>query len=84
VSVPDLRPLHDAASLNRMKLAHFRKLETQILVDSLKPGQPGSLKAKLDGTLMDGHHRVSILAERGVDVHALPREILARDQPEQL
>jgi hypothetical protein len=59
-------------------------METQVLMDSLKPGQPGSLKAKPDGTLMDGHHRIRVLAERRVDVQALPREILPPDVPEQL
>jgi hypothetical protein len=76
--------LHDETSLNRAKLAQFRKVETRVLVDSLKPGQPGSLKAKPDGTLMDGHHRIRILAERGIDVHALRREILPADSPMEL
>lgn len=84
MSVPYLRPLHEPASLNRAKLVQFGKMETPILIDSLKPGQPGSLKARPDGTLMDGHHRVRILAERGIDIHALPREILPADRPKEL
>jgi hypothetical protein len=56
-------------------------METQVLINSLKPGQSGSLKARPDGTLMDGHHRIRILTERGVDVHVLPREILPPDEP---
>jgi hypothetical protein len=84
LSVPRLRPLHEQASLNRVKLGQFSKMETQALIASLQPGQPGSLKAKPDGTLMDGHHRVRILADRGIDVHALPREILPPDGLEKL
>ncbi len=45
------------------------------LIDSLKPGKPGSLKVQPNGTIMDGHHRIHILRERGVDVDALPRDI---------
>jgi hypothetical protein len=76
--------LHGQSSLNRVKLEQFGKMETQVLIHSLRPGQPGALKARPDGTLMDGHHRIRILTERGVDVLALPREILPTDEPEQL
>ena len=72
MNLPDLKPLH--SSLNRAKLEHFAKMDSSELIDSLKPGQPGSLKAKLDGTVMDGHHRIKILSERRVNVNALPRE----------
>jgi hypothetical protein len=67
-----------------VKLELFRKVETQVLVDSLKPGQAGSLKARPDGTLLDGHHRVRILSERGIDINALPREILLPAEPSEL
>jgi hypothetical protein len=53
VSIPPLRPLHEHASLNRVKLEQFSRMETQALIESLKPGQPGSLKAKPDGTLTE-------------------------------
>ena len=49
------------------------------LIDSLKPGQPGSLKTRPDGTVIDGHHRIQILRSRGVDVDALPREVVPLD-----
>jgi len=42
------------------------------------PGQPGSLKVRSDGTILDGHHRVEVLRERGIDVDQLPREVLAK------
>jgi ParB-like chromosome segregation protein Spo0J len=65
--------------LSQAKLAQFGKLSNQELIDSLKPGQPGSLKARPDGTMIDGHHRIKILQERGVDVDALPREIIPKN-----
>lgn len=74
-----LKPLHPETSLNAVKLEQFRKLSDEELIGSLAPNEPGSLKAKPDGTLMDGHHRVKVLRERGVDVDALPREIVAKN-----
>jgi hypothetical protein len=62
--------------LSQPKLATFRRLSTEEMVVSLRPGEPGALKVKLDGIIMDGHHRVYVLRERGVDVDALPRESL--------
>jgi len=73
---PPLKSLHSDSSLSAAKLAQYDKLLTSALIDSLKPGQPGSLKVKPDGTVMDGHHRIKLLRDRGVDVDALPREVL--------
>ena len=64
--------------MNRVKLDRFRCLSTDELKLSLAPGQEGALKARPDGTVLDGHHRVSVLMERGVDIHELPREIMER------
>ncbi len=72
-----LKPLHPDDALSQPKLAAFRKRPTEELVASLRPGEPGALKVKQDGTIMDGHHRVYVLRERGVDVDALPRESLS-------
>jgi hypothetical protein len=71
-----LRFLHLEDSLSQPKLAAFRKVSTEELILSLRPSGPGALKVKTDGTIMDGHHRVYVLRERGVDVDALPRESL--------
>jgi archaellum component FlaG (FlaF/FlaG flagellin family) len=71
-----LKPLHSDGSLSQPKLTNFRKLSTETLTGSLRPGEPGALKVKADGTIMDGHHRVYVLRERGVDVDSLPRESL--------
>lgn len=73
---PPLKPLHSDSSLSQPKLRQYEKLSTQELITSLAPGQPGALKAKLDGTIMDGHHRIKILRDRGIDVDVLPREIV--------
>ena len=75
---PPLKPLHSEALLIKAKLEMFRKLSTQALLDSLSPGQSGSLKTRPDGTMIDGHHRVKILASRGVDIDSLPWEIVTR------
>lgn len=73
-----LRSLHEEAALSQPKLATFRRLTTDELIASLRPGESAALKARPDGTILDGHHRVHVLGERGVEVDALPREILER------
>src|SRR5262245_48840065 len=70
---PPLKPLHPDSSLIGTKLDKYGKLSDQELIYSLQPGQQGSLKVRPDGTIVDGHHRIKILRNRGVDVHSLPR-----------
>ena len=77
---PPLQSLHDTSLLNRTKLNQYARLTTAELVRSLVPGEPGSLKVRDDGTILDGHHRVAILRERGVDVDQLPREVLSKTE----
>jgi len=76
---PKLKFLHPQSSLNRVKLDLFRRLSTEVLKSSLAPGRQGSLKNRPDGTVLDGHHRVSVLVERGEDIHQLPREIMKKE-----
>ena len=76
---PSLKFLHSDATLNRVKLELFRRCSTGELKASLAPGQMGSLKARPDGTLLDGHHRIAILRERGEKVNGLPREIIQKE-----
>ena len=76
---PPLKPLHVDSALIQVKLDQFSKLTTEELVESLQPGQPGSLKTRADGTMIEGHHRVRILRDRGVDVDSLPREIVPKN-----
>ncbi|MBI2803565.1 MAG: hypothetical protein HYX68_01110 [Planctomycetes bacterium] len=76
---PCLKPLHADSSLIGSKLDKYGTLSDQELIDSLKPGQQGSLKVRPDGTIVDGHHRIKILRDRGVDVDSLPREIIPKE-----
>ena len=76
---PTLKPLHSEGAIIESKLELFRKLRTEELVNSLRPDQVGCLKARPDGTMIDGHHRIAVLKERGVDVDSLPRLIIAKD-----
>ena len=76
-----LKMLHADDALNRVKVEKFNKLSDKELIDPLRPGQVGSLKARPDGTVLDGHHRLKILRERGIDIDALPREIITKDSP---
>ncbi len=77
---PPLKPLHAASSMIQSKLAQFRRLATDELIASLVPGLPGALKTRPDGTMLDGHHRVEVLRERGTEVDELPREIIPFDE----
>jgi hypothetical protein len=77
-----LRFLHSENVLNSVKLAQFWRLSTEAIQSSLQPGQRGSLKARSDGTVLYGHHRLSILLERGEDIHSLPREIMEKEDHE--
>jgi len=79
VADPPLRLLHSDATLRRAKLDQFRRLSTAELIESLALGRPGALKARPDGTVLDGHHRIVVLRERGVDVDTLPREVVPHE-----
>jgi hypothetical protein len=61
-----------------VKLEQFSKLTSEEIVNSLKPGRDCSLKTRPDGTLIEGHHRIKVLRERGIDVDSLPREIVVK------
>ena len=75
---PLLKSLHMDSSLSSPKLEEFRKWSNERLIESLKPGQLNSLKARPDGTLIEGHHRLKVLRDRGVDVDSLPRQVMAK------
>jgi len=78
LSDPPLKPLHPDVSLSPAKLGEMERRTTDVLQNSLLPGQKEPLKARPDGTILDGHHRIYILRKRGVDVDALPREIIMK------
>jgi hypothetical protein len=79
-SRPNLIFLHDESTLNRVKLDLFRRLSTIELKASLEPGREGSLKVRTDGTVLGGHHRLSVLVERDEDIGRLPREMMEKQQ----
>jgi hypothetical protein len=76
---PPLKSLHADSSLSVVKLDIFRKLSSEEILQWLKPGKPSSLKVRPDGTLIEGHHRVKVLRERGVNADSLPREVIPKD-----
>lgn len=77
--LPPLKPLHADESLIDSKLEQYGKLSDRELIDSLTPGRPGSLKVRPDGTVVDGHHRIKVLRNRGIEVDSLPREVIPKD-----
>ena len=79
MELPKLQFLHTEATLNPVKLESFRRLSTESLESCLEPGQEGCLKVRPDGTVLDGHHRLHVLLERGVDIDRLPREIIKKE-----
>ena len=54
-------------------------MATDRLVESLRPGQPAALKARPDGTVLEGHQRLAVRRERGVDLDTLPRELVPQE-----
>ena len=79
VAEPPLRFLHSQAVLSQVKVARFRAMSTAELIESLRPGQSGALATRPDGTVLEGHHRLVVLRERGIDVDVLPREVVSRE-----
>ena len=77
-----LQPLHPDSLLSQPKLELVRRLATEDIIASLRPGEEGALKVRPDGTIVDGHHRVRVLRDRGIDVDSLPRDILPREEPQ--
>jgi hypothetical protein len=73
-----IEPASPGYFASSQKLREMERRTTDVLRNSLLPGQKDSLKTRPDGTILDGHHRIYILRGRGVDVDALPREIIAK------
>lgn len=74
-----LKSLHPDSSLDAGKLAKISKLSTDEICASLLTGDH-CLKTRPDGTILEGHHRIYVLRQRGVDVDQLPRDVIAKDQ----
>jgi hypothetical protein len=66
--------------MSQTKVDHFSRLTDEALIESLKPGKPGSLKTRPDGTIIDGHHRIIVLKDRGCDIDSLPREVISKEE----
>jgi hypothetical protein len=81
-SLPPLKSLHLKESLIQLKLTAFDQFSTEALLQSLLPGQRDCLKTRPDGTIIDGHHRIHILRKREINVDALPREIIVKEDVE--
>lgn len=75
---PKLHFLHSQDALNQGKLELLRRLPTEVLKRTLRSVEPGSLKARPDGTVLDGHHRLLVLLE-GENIDQLPREIMEKE-----
>src|SRR6185503_8749747 len=58
---PPLVPLHADETLKASKLASLRRLPTEVLIETLKPGHADALRARPDGTLLNGNHRIKVL-----------------------
>jgi hypothetical protein len=75
---PPLQRIHSDKTLTsgpyRFALDYWRKQPTNVIVDSLCPGQTEALRVKPDGRIMNGNTRIKVLEERGYDVNSLPRE----------
>jgi len=76
--LPSLKPLHPDSFLKADKLAKIEKLSTEEICASLLSGEH-CLKTRRDGTILEGHHRVYVLRQRGVDVDNLPRDVIVKD-----
>jgi len=81
---PPLKFLHDPKLLNPVKLNAIELLSTEQILRSLKLDNGESLKVRPDGTVLDGHHRLFVLRKRGVEVDALPREVLEREDLDEI
>ena len=79
-SLPPLKALHSEEYLVKLKLTAFAGWTTEALVESLCPPRPNCLKARTDGNIIDGHHRIHVLRTRGVNVDSLPREIVIKEE----
>jgi hypothetical protein len=79
MSQPPLKPLYPDSSLSQAVLEGLAKKTNAELIDSLRPGSSEALRVRPDGTIMNGNHRIKLLRDRGVDVDALPREVLPPD-----
>jgi len=69
-----LQRLHPDTSLSKSSLNYWRRQTTERILESLRPGNPLSLKVKQNTIIMDGNTRTKVLEERGISTDSLPFE----------
>ncbi len=81
---PALQRIHPMATYEAdpeaaASLQYWRTQPTDKILESLKPGNPESLRTWLDGRMMNGNTRTLVLEERGFPINSLPREVQVVD-----
>ncbi len=83
---PPLERLHPDTTYEKgsakLSLESVRKMSTEEIIKSLKPGAESPLSVKPNGKIVQGNTRIKVLQERGVDVNSLPRTIHKPDNSE--
>jgi hypothetical protein len=79
-ALPKLQRIHSVETLTtglaRYSYDAIRKMSTDDIVRSLRPGSSNPLTVKPDGRIFEGNTRILVLEERGYDISSLPRVIL--------
>jgi hypothetical protein len=79
-ALPKLQRIHSVETLAkgsaRYSYDSIRKMSTDDIVKSLRPGSSNPLTIKPDGRIFEGNTRILVLEERGFDINSLPRVIL--------
>jgi RHS repeat-associated protein len=71
-SIIGLTFLHSRETLQGLStLDSIRKMSTEQIIESLKPGGSQPMVVRADGLIMNGNSRLFILQERGVDIQNL-------------
>jgi hypothetical protein len=76
-----LKILHTDAAMSKATVEYFRKMDTDSIVKSLAPfrGNDEVLTVKIDGTVVQGNHRIQELMSHGYDVSSLPQVLHESD-----
>jgi hypothetical protein len=75
---PPLRPLHLNSVLSRAKLNHYAGLTTEGFDTFTSARTNRRSQSTSRWTVIDGHHRIAVLRDRGIGVNELPREVLTK------
>ncbi len=76
-ALPKLQRIHSVETLTKGSARYdydaIRKMSTDDIVKSLRPGSSNPLKVSADGRIFEGNTRILVLEERGFDINSLPR-----------